>query len=127
MVQRVVAVPGDSVLGRPSTTAAPTCTKICPYAIRQTTTAVPVEVDVAGGALPMSAGTSFHGRRKPNWIGVPPADHGRGPGGGEARDERDVAVEVLVGRKAPANRQMLHAVLVAVFAAALLATRLPSR
>jgi hypothetical protein len=32
----------------------------------QTTTPVPVEGDVAGGALPMSAGSSFHGRRKPN-------------------------------------------------------------
>ena len=30
------------------------------------TTPVPVEGGVAGGALPMSAGTSFHGRRKPN-------------------------------------------------------------
>jgi hypothetical protein len=32
----------------------------------QTTTPVPVEGGVAGGALPMSAGTSFQGRRKPN-------------------------------------------------------------
>jgi hypothetical protein len=32
----------------------------------QTTTPVPVEGGVAGGALPMSAGSSFHGRRKPN-------------------------------------------------------------
>jgi hypothetical protein len=30
------------------------------------TTPVPVEGGVAGGALPMSAGTSFHGRRNPN-------------------------------------------------------------
>jgi hypothetical protein len=36
------------------------------YPIRQTITPVPVEGVVAGGALPMSAGTSFHGRRKPN-------------------------------------------------------------
>src|SRR4029453_8694193 len=34
--------------------------------MRQTTTPVPVEGGVAGGALPMSAGTSPHGRRKPN-------------------------------------------------------------
>jgi hypothetical protein len=32
----------------------------------QTTTPVPVEGGVEGGALPMSAGSSFHGRRKPN-------------------------------------------------------------
>jgi hypothetical protein len=36
------------------------------YAIRKMTTPVPVEGAVAGGALPKSAGTSFHGRRKPN-------------------------------------------------------------
>ena len=36
------------------------------YPIRQTTTPVPVEGGVEGGALPKSAGTSFHGRRKPN-------------------------------------------------------------
>ena len=36
------------------------------YPMRQVTTPVPVEGGVAGGALPMSAGTSFHGRRKPN-------------------------------------------------------------
>jgi len=86
---------------------------------------VAVERGVAGGALPMSAGSSFHGRRKPN--GSP--CHRRimgGPGRGEARDQRDVAIEVLVGRKAQPNRKMLHAVLVAVFAAVLLATRLPS-
>ncbi len=32
----------------------------------QTTTPVPVEGGVECGTLPMSAGTSFHGRRKPN-------------------------------------------------------------
>jgi hypothetical protein len=32
----------------------------------QTTTPVPVEGGVAGGALPMSAGTSPHDRREPN-------------------------------------------------------------
>jgi hypothetical protein len=36
------------------------------YPIRKVTTPVPVEGGAAGGALPMSAGTSFHGRRKPN-------------------------------------------------------------
>jgi hypothetical protein len=36
------------------------------YPIRQATTPVLVEGGVEGGALPMSAGTSFHGRRKPN-------------------------------------------------------------
>jgi hypothetical protein len=36
------------------------------YPIRQVTTPVPVEGGVAVGALSMSAGTSFHGRRKPN-------------------------------------------------------------
>jgi hypothetical protein len=37
------------------------------YPIRKVTTPVPVEGGVAGGALLMSAGTSFHGRRrKPN-------------------------------------------------------------
>jgi hypothetical protein len=34
--------------------------------IRKVTTPVPVEGGVEGGALPMSAGSSFHGRRKPN-------------------------------------------------------------
>jgi len=36
------------------------------YPIRKVTTPVPVEGGVAGGALPKRAGTSFHGRRKPN-------------------------------------------------------------
>jgi hypothetical protein len=36
------------------------------YPIRQTTTPVPVEGGVAGGGLPKSAGSSFHGRRNPN-------------------------------------------------------------
>jgi hypothetical protein len=36
------------------------------YPIRKVTTPVPVEGGVVGGALPMSAGSSFHGRRKPN-------------------------------------------------------------
>jgi hypothetical protein len=38
-------------------------------------------------------------------IGVPAPDHRGGPGRGEARDERDVAVEVLRGREAPAPDQ----------------------
>jgi hypothetical protein len=37
-------------------------------------------------------------------IGVPPADHGGGPRRGEARDQGDVAIEVLVGRKAHPRR-----------------------
>jgi LUD domain len=57
---------------------------------------------VAGGALPMSAGTSFHGRRKPNGSACQRRTMAGGPGGGEARDERDVPVEVLRGREAPA-------------------------
>ena len=36
------------------------------YPMRKVTTPVPVEGGVAGGALRMSAGTSPHGRRKPN-------------------------------------------------------------
>jgi hypothetical protein len=36
------------------------------YAIRNVTTPVPAEAGVEGGALSMSAGSSFHGRRKPN-------------------------------------------------------------
>jgi hypothetical protein len=36
------------------------------YPIRKVTTPVPVEGGVEGGALAMSAGSSFHGRRKPN-------------------------------------------------------------
>jgi hypothetical protein len=36
------------------------------YPIRKVTTPVPVDGGVAGGALPESAGSSFHGRRKPN-------------------------------------------------------------
>jgi hypothetical protein len=34
--------------------------------MRKVTMPAPVEGGVAGGALPMGAGTSFHGRRKPN-------------------------------------------------------------
>jgi hypothetical protein len=36
------------------------------YPIRKVTTPVPVEGGVEGGALPMRAGASFQGRRKPN-------------------------------------------------------------
>jgi hypothetical protein len=64
---------------------------------------VPVEGDVAGGALPMSAGTSFHGAQKAERIGVP-ADHGRHPGRGEARNEGDVAIEVCVEKPQPSGR-----------------------
>ena len=41
------------------------CIERSPYPIRKVTTPVPVEGGVAGGALAMSAGTSFQGRRKP--------------------------------------------------------------
>jgi hypothetical protein len=34
--------------------------------MRKVATPVPVEEGVAGGALPIGAGSSFHGRRKPN-------------------------------------------------------------
>ena len=47
-------------------TANTVCIKRSPYPIKKVTTPVPVEGGVAGGALPMSAGSSFHGRRKPN-------------------------------------------------------------
>jgi hypothetical protein len=43
-----------------------TPTEPASYPIRKVTTPAPVEGGVAGGALPMSAGTSFQGRRKPN-------------------------------------------------------------
>jgi hypothetical protein len=36
------------------------------HPMMQTATPVPVEGGMTGGALPMSAGTSFYGRRKPN-------------------------------------------------------------
>jgi hypothetical protein len=36
------------------------------YPMMQTTTPVPVDGGVEGGGLPKSAGSSFHGRRKPN-------------------------------------------------------------
>jgi hypothetical protein len=63
--------------------------------MRNVTTPVAVEGGVAGGALPNSAGTSFHGRRKPN---------------GSACHRRTVA---RVAEK-PRNGKMLQAVLVAV-------------
>ena len=66
------------------------------------TTPVPVEGGVDGGALLMSAGHRAPWAQEAERIGVPPPHHGVGPGGGEARDERDVAVEVLRGREAPA-------------------------
>ena len=47
----------------------------------QTTTPVPVEGGVVGGALPRSAGTSFHGRRKPNGSACQRRTMGIGDGG----------------------------------------------
>ena len=72
------------------------------YPIRQTTTLVPVDGGVAGGGLPMSAGSSFHGRRQPNGSACQRRTMAGVQEGGEARDQRDVAVEVLRGREAPA-------------------------
>ena len=97
------------------------------YPIRKVTTPVPVEGGVAGGALPMSAGTSFHGRRKPNGS----AFHRRIMAG--VQDAAKHAISAMsplkswLVEKPQPNRKMLQAVLVAVFAAVLLATRLPSR
>ena len=92
------------------------------------TTPVPVEGGgVAGGALSMSAGTSFHGRRKPNGS----AFHRRIMAG--VQDAAKHAISAMsplkswLVEKPQPNRKMLQAVLVAVFAAVLLATRLPSR
>jgi hypothetical protein len=50
------------------------------YPIRKVTTPVPVEGGVEGGALLKSAGSSFHGRRKPNGSALPSPHHGGGPG-----------------------------------------------
>jgi hypothetical protein len=82
---------------------------------------------VAGGALPISAGTSFQGRRKPNGS----ACHRRIMAG--VQDAAKHAIRAMsplkswLVEKPQPNRKMLQAVLVAVFAAVLLATRLPSR
>jgi hypothetical protein len=50
--------------GRPSTVRK--ASRPGNYPIRKVTTPVPVAGGVAGGALAMIAGTSFHGRKKPN-------------------------------------------------------------
>jgi hypothetical protein len=97
------------------------------YPIRKVTTPVLVEGGVAGGALPMSAGTSFPGRRNPNGS----AFHRRIMAG--VQDAAKHAIRAMsplrswLVEKPQPNRKMLQAVLVAVFAAVLLATRLPSR
>jgi hypothetical protein len=77
--------------GRPSTAC---------YPIRKVSTPVPVEGGVGGGALPMSAGTSFHGRRKPNES----ACQRRTMAGvqDEAKHAIRVAVEVLRQGRTPA-------------------------
>jgi hypothetical protein len=49
------------------------------YPIIKVTTPVPVEGGVAGGALPMSAGSSFHAQEAER-IGAPAPRHGGGPG-----------------------------------------------
>jgi hypothetical protein len=95
--------------------------------MRKVTTPAPVDGGAAGGALPMSKGTSFHGRRKPNGS----AFHRRIMAG--VQDEAKHAISAMsplkswLIEKPQPNRKMLQAVLVAVFAAVLLATRLPSR
>jgi hypothetical protein len=95
--------------------------------MRKVTTPVPVAGGVAGGALPMSAGSSFHGRRKPNGS----AFHRRIMAG--VQDAAKHAISAMsplkswLVEKPQPNRKMLQAMLVAVFAAVLLATRLPSR
>jgi hypothetical protein len=97
------------------------------YPIRKVTTPVPVEGGVVGGALAMSAGSSFHGRRKPNGS----AFQRRIMAG--VQDAAKHAISAMSPLKScdvekpQPNRKMLQAMLVAVFAAVLLATRLPSR
>jgi hypothetical protein len=97
------------------------------YPIRQTTTPVPVAGGVTGGALSMSAGTSFDGRKKPNGS----AFQRRIIAG--VQQEATHAISAIsplkswLVEKPQPNRKMLLAMLVAVFAAVLLATRFPSR
>jgi hypothetical protein len=75
----------------------------------------------------MSAGTSFHGRRKPNGS----ACQRRTMAG--VQDAAKHAMSAMSPLKScdvenpQPNRKMLQAMLVAVFAAVLLATRVPSR
>ena len=79
-----------------------------------------------GGALPMSAGTSFHGRRKPNGSAF---QRRIMAGVQDAAKHAIRAISPLKScgvEKPQPNRKMLQAMLVAVFAAVLLATRLPS-
>jgi K+ transporter len=84
------------------------------YPIRKVTTPVPVEGDVVGGALPMTAGTSFHGRRKPNGS----AFHRRIMAG--VQDAAKHAIRAMsplkswLVEKPQPNRKMLQAMLVAV-------------
>jgi hypothetical protein len=58
--------PNTSVLTRAVTRPLAETEALRRYPIRKVATPVPIEGGAAGGALPMSAGTSFHGRRKPN-------------------------------------------------------------
>ena len=93
------------------------------YPIRKVTTPVAVEGGVAGGGLPRSAGTSFQGRRKPNGS----AFHRRIMAG--VQDAAKHAMSAMSPLKScdvekpQPNRKMLQAVLVAVFAAAVLEAR----
>ena len=78
------------------------------YPIRKVTTPVPVEGGVAGGALPMSAGTSFQGRRKPNGS----ACHRRimaGPARGAARIRAMSPLKSCFVEKPQPQRKMLNA------------------
>jgi hypothetical protein len=82
-------------------TANTVCIKRSPYPIRKVTTPVPVG-GRGGWRAPHERRHLVPEAQETERTGVPPGNHGRGPGRGEARDERDVAVEVLRGREAPA-------------------------
>ena len=96
------------------------------YPIRKVTTPVPVEGGVAGGALPKSAGTSFHGRRKPNGSACQRRTMAGVQEEAKHAIERDVAVEVLRRREAPAPAVDAEQALVLVVAAVLEAGEKPS-
>jgi hypothetical protein len=93
----------------------------------QMTTPVPVEGGVDGGALPMSAGTSFHGRRNPNGSAFHRRIMAEVQGAAKHAISAMSPLKSWLVEKPPPNRKMLQAMLVAVLAAVLLATRLPSR
>jgi hypothetical protein len=94
--------------------------------MRKVTTPVPLAGGVAGGALPMSAGTSFHGRRKPNGSACQRRTMAA------VQDEAKHAMSAMSPLKScdvekpQPNRKMPNRTLLLVVAV-LLATRLPSR